>query len=165
MKKRMTLGLIALLSGLLSSLAWASSEPLTLDWIDLVPEHERAQFDSRGMPEISHDSENPQSLVGSVRPELNNSQVKIPGFVIPLEGDDKVVTEFLLVPFLGACIHVPPPPPNQIIYVKFAGGAPIQQLWDVVYVEGTLKTEHVSHDLAEVGYVLQGTELTDYDDG
>jgi Uncharacterized protein conserved in bacteria len=165
MKKRITLGLIALLTGLLSSLAWASSETLTLDWIDLVPEHERAQFDSRGMPEISHDSENPQSLVGSVRPELNNSQVKIPGFVIPLEGDDKVVTEFLLVPFLGACIHVPPPPPNQIIYVKFADGAPIQALWDVVYVEGTLKTEHISHDLAEVGYVLQGTTLSAYDDG
>ncbi|WP_025673605.1 DUF3299 domain-containing protein [Salinivibrio socompensis] len=165
MKKRITLGLIAIMTAFVGHVAIANNQPLTLDWIDLVPEHERAQFDRRGMPDIRHDAENPQSLVGSVRPELNNSQVKIPGFVIPLEGDDKVVTEFLLVPFLGACIHVPPPPPNQIIYVKFADGAPIQALWDVVYVEGTLNTEHVIHDLAEVGYVLEGTALSDYDDG
>ncbi len=82
-----------------------------------------------------------QSTVGSVRQELNGSQVKIPGFVVPLEGDEEKITEFLLVPYFGACIHVPPPPPNQIIYVKFPQGAPIQQLWDVIYVIGTLKTE------------------------
>ena len=105
-----------------------------------------------------------QSLVGSVRTELNGSKVKIPGFVIPLEGDDKHVTEFLLVPYFGACIHVPPPPPNQIVYVKFPQGAPVQQLWDVIYVVGTLKTQQISHELAEVGYLLEGQKIEPYDD-
>lgn len=142
-----------------------AKDVLTLDWIDLVPEKERQQFSQNQMPITSHDGNAArQSMIGSVREELNGSQVKIPGFVIPLEGDDKAITEFLLVPYFGACIHVPPPPPNQIIYVKFPKGAPIQQLWDVVYIVGTLKTQAISHDLAEVGYLLEGTALEEYDD-
>lgn len=138
---------------------------MKLNWIDLIPENERNQFDSTGMPALDHSGGTmEQSMAGSVRQELNNSMVKIPGFVIPLEGDNKTVTEFLLVPYFGACIHVPPPPPNQIVYVKFPEGAPIQQLWDVVYVIGTLKTETVSHSLAETGYFLDGVALEDYDD-
>ena len=105
-----------------------------------------------------------QSKLGHVRKELNGSKVKIPGFVIPLEGDQNMVTEFLLVPYFGACIHVPPPPPNQIVYVKFPKGAPIQQLWDVIYVVGTLKTETTNHELAETAYVIEGTQIEEYDD-
>lgn len=140
-----------------------AQEPLSLDWIDLIPESERNQFDSRGMPMVDHGNEAAkQNLVGNVRPELNNSLVKIPGFVIPIEGDADFVTEFLLVPFFGACIHVPPPPPNQIIYVKFESGAPVQELWDVIYVVGTLKTQAVSHDIAQAGYLLEGVGLETY---
>lgn len=77
----------------------ASDEPLTLDWIDLVPEAERKLFDSVGMPASDHSGgAAQQSKIGNVRPELNGSQVKIPGFVIPLEGDANTVTEF----FVGA---------------------------------------------------------------
>ncbi|MEJ2765851.1 DUF3299 domain-containing protein [Photobacterium sp. MCCC 1A19761] len=141
------------------------SDVLTLDWLDLVPEKERNQFNQNAMPALDHQGDAAkQSRIGAVRPELNGSTVKIPGFVIPLEGDDKAITEFLLVPYFGACIHVPPPPPNQIIYVKFAKGAPIQQLWDVVYVVGKLQTQHISHEVAEVGYLLEGTALEAYDD-
>ncbi|AXY02035.1 DUF3299 domain-containing protein [Vibrio alfacsensis] len=143
----------------------ANEEPLTLDWIDLVPEAERNMFDSMGMPETDHSGNAAQqSKVGSVRPELNGSTVKIPGFVIPLEGDANTITEFLLVPYFGACIHVPPPPPNQIIYVKFPKGAPIQELWDVVYVIGRLKTDTMNHELAETGYLIDGTAIEAYDD-
>ncbi|WP_415668821.1 DUF3299 domain-containing protein [Vibrio tubiashii] len=149
----------------LASVSSHAEDTLTLEWIDLIPESERNQFDSYGMPAIDHSGGSmEQSMVGSVRQELNGSKVKIPGFVIPLEGDANMVTEFLLVPYFGACIHVPPPPPNQIIYVNFPKGAPVQQLWDVVYVIGTLKTETVSHELAQTGYVIQGTEIAEYDD-
>ncbi|NMS07731.1 DUF3299 domain-containing protein, partial [Vibrio parahaemolyticus] len=105
-----------------------------------------------------------QSKIGNVRPELNGSQVKIPGFVIPLEGDADTVTEFLLVPYFGACIHVPPPPPKQIIYVKFPKGVPVEELWEVIYVVGTLKTETINHELAETAYVIEGSEIEAYDD-
>jgi hypothetical protein len=53
---------------------------------------------------------------------LNGKAVKIPGFMVPLEDDQKKVTEFLLVPSPQACIHVPPPPPNQMVYVKMRRG-------------------------------------------
>ncbi len=144
----------------------ANEEPLKLDWLDLVPESERKLFDSIGMPAASEHSgaAAEQSKIGSVRAELNGSLVKIPGFVIPLEGDSNTVTEFLLVPYFGACIHVPPPPPNQIIYVKFPKGAPVQELWDVVYVVGKLKTEVISHELAQTAYMIEGTKIESYDD-
>lgn len=145
--------------------AVANEDILVLDWIDLVPESERNQFDAMGMPMANNHSGGAveQSKVGSVRQEINGSEVKIPGFVIPLEGDEEKITEFLLVPYFGACIHVPPPPPNQIIYVKFPQGAPIQQLWDVIYVIGKLKTETMNHELAETGYILEGTAIAEYD--
>lgn len=143
----------------------SDTEILTLDWIDLIPENERNQFNPMGMPAQNHSGgAAKQSKIGSVRQELNGSQVKIPGFVIPLEGDENSVTEFLLVPYFGACIHVPAPPPNQIVYVKFKAGAPVQQLWDVVYISGELKTETISHELGEVGYVLNGVKIEPYDD-
>ena len=108
-------------------------------------------------------AEKQQSLVGGVRQELNGSMVKIPGFVIPLEGDDKVITEFLLVPYFGACIHVPPPPANQIVYVKFAKPVPVDNLFDAVWVTGTLSTKGWSGEVATVGYSLQGIKIEPYD--
>ncbi|OLQ89159.1 hypothetical protein BIY22_20365 [Vibrio panuliri] len=163
--KKIVLLLSCIMSFAIPLQSVANEETLTLDWIDLIPEAERNQFDAMGMPLVTDHSGGAmeQSKLGTVRQELNGSQVKIPGFVIPLEGDDEKITEFLLVPYFGACIHVPPPPPNQILYVKFPKGAPIQQLWDVVYVIGTLKTETLNHELAETGYLLEGTEIAEYD--
>ncbi|GAB7219108.1 DUF3299 domain-containing protein [Vibrio comitans] len=162
--KKITLWVVTAVLAMLSIVAHA--EPLQLNWIDLVPENERAQFDIQGMPSASSHDGNAveQSMVGSVRTELDGSQVKIPGFVIPLEGDANNVTEFLLVPYFGACIHVPPPPPNQIIYVKFPSGAPVQQLWDVVYVVGELKAQTIESELAQTGYLLNGVSLEAYED-
>ncbi|GAB2642482.1 DUF3299 domain-containing protein [Vibrio panuliri] len=163
--KKIVLLLSCIMSFAIPLQSVANEETLTLDWIDLIPEAERNQFDAMGMPLVTDHSGGAmeQSKLGTVRQELNGSKVKIPGFVIPLEGDDEKITEFLLVPYFGACIHVPPPPPNQILYVKFPKGAPIQQLWDVVYVIGTLKTETLNHELAETGYLLEGTEIAEYD--
>ena len=48
---------------------------------------------------------------------LEDKEVKLPGYVIPLEYYGREINTFLLVPYIGACIHVPPPPPNQIVYV------------------------------------------------
>lgn len=164
MMKKLLLLVVVMLSFSIPSYA-SSEDVLQLDWIDLIPESERNMFDKQGMPAIDHSGDMmQQSKLGSVRQELNGSTVKVPGFVIPLEGDENMVTEFLLVPYFGACIHVPPPPPNQIIYVKFPKGAPVQELWDVIYVIGTLKTETISHELAETGYVIEGTAITEYDD-
>lgn len=167
---KITLSVITVLLLIFSQItvtqASTSKEALTLDWIDLVPINEQKNFDKLGMPAPGgHDGgAAKQNPIGNVRPELNGSYVKIPGFVIPLEGDENTITEFLLVPYFGACIHVPPPPPNQIIYVKFPKGAPVQQLWDVVYVIGKLETQTLDHELAQTGYTMLGDTIEEYDD-
>ncbi|MGX9418104.1 DUF3299 domain-containing protein [Vibrio sp. RC27] len=148
-------------------LCQAQAEPEKLDWIDLVPVEERNQFNDQGLALLTdHEGNSPaeQTTVGKVRPELDGTLIKIPGFVVPLEGDENTVTEFLLVPYFGACIHVPPPPPNQIVYVKFPDGAPVQELWDVIYVVGTLKSEAFDSEFGQAGYILEGKSIEEYDD-
>ena len=105
-----------------------------------------------------------QSTVVNVRKDLDGKRVRLPGFVVPLEGDENTVTEFFLVPYFGACIHVPAPPPNQIIYVKYPQGAPIDDLWGAVWLEGVIKTETMSNDLATVGYSMDGLKIEVYED-
>ena len=87
---------------------------------------------------------------------LNNRLVKIPGFVVPLEGTATHTKEFLLVPYFGACIHVPPPPSNQIVHVTFAEGIPIESLYDAVWITGKLTTTRWEGDIASVGYSMKG---------
>ena len=88
---------------------------------------------------------------GSVREELDGKRVRIAGYTTPV-GFGEGETRFLLVPELGACIHVPPPPPNQIVYVEKAEGEP--EMFAPVWVTGTLKAEPVATVLADVGYQL-----------
>ena len=87
---------------------------------------------------------------------MNDKAIRIAGFIVPLEYDDEqVVTEFFLVPFFGACIHVPPPPPNQIIYVKYPKGIKLEVLYDPFWISGVLKTSLVSNDMATAAYTLE----------
>lgn len=68
---------------------------------------------------------------------LNGKTVKIPGFMVPLEDNQKDVLEFLLVPNAQACIHVPPPPANQMVYVKMKKGT--ASVYEPIWVYGTFK--------------------------
>ena len=64
-------------------------------------------------------------------PEFNKRKIRLPGFIVPLDFDDhQIITQFLLVPFFGACIHLPPPPPNQIIFATYEPGLPLDDLSD-----------------------------------
>lgn len=144
---------------LLLSLQVNAAEPLELFWEDMIPPNYIA-------PETSVDhagTMSQQSLDAPVVQSLNGKLVKIPGFVVPLEGDNALTTEFLLVPYFGACIHVPPPPPNQIVYVTFSKGVSIPNLYDAVWITGTLSTESWKGELATVGYTLTGISLSPYD--
>ncbi len=99
-----------------------------IDWDALLPDRERANFNAEP-PAPLHDYLGERGAAArqtgsiAVNTKLSETKVKIPGFVVPLVvNDNGVVSEFFLVPYFGACIHVPPPPPNQIVYVKLAGG-------------------------------------------
>jgi hypothetical protein len=91
--------------------------------------------------------------------ELDGKRVHIGGYAVPLDFEATTVKEFLLVPFVGACIHVPPPPPNQIVYVKSAKGFDVQGSFDPVYVTGTLKVASQYTGLAETGYSIEAEKV------
>jgi hypothetical protein len=99
----------------------------------------------------------------NVRGELNGRKVKIPGFVVPIEYDaDQNITAFFLVPYFGACIHVPPPPPNQIVYVSGAKDLKADLIYNPFWIEGTLTTDNMSHDLANSAYSLKVDKISEY---
>lgn len=106
----------------------------------------------------------------SVNDDLNNRMIRMPGFLLPLEFDELVVKEFLLVPFVGACIHVPPPPANQIVHVRLKGGISPMGLFEPVWVTGrmsiarSVQTLRLSDGAAgvDVGYVIEQAKTEAY---
>ncbi len=106
----------------------------------------------------------------SVVTELDGEQIRMPGFALPLEYSNKKITEFLLVPWVGACIHTPPPPPNQIVYVKIPEGFESRGQFEPVWVNGELAVQSVQKNLflkdgtsdIHAGYSLMATEISPY---
>ncbi len=97
------------------------------------------------------------------RPEFDNTQVRLPGFIVPLEFDDAMnISEFFLVPYYGACIHVPPPPPNQIIFVRYPEGLQLENLYTPFWVAGTLHIETVENDTALASYTMAAEKVVEY---
>ncbi len=153
--------IVALLAVLLAQPAMAV-EYKTIDWDVLIPAGEKLL----PPPQVSHDgnlASVPQP-VGGVNQKLDNQEVRIPGFVVPLEGDAKKITAFLLVPYFGACIHVPPPPTNQVVYVSYPKGAPVDDLWDAIWVKGKMRTVSSSHEMATASYSMEAVEVSAYEE-
>lgn len=96
------------------------------------------------------------------RPELNGQKVRLPGYLVPLEGQAGEWKEFLLVPYFGACIHSPPPPANQIVHVKAAIPAKGLRSMDTVWITGTLRTERRDTDMDVSGYTVDGAVVEKY---
>ncbi len=99
-----------------------------------------------------------------VNEAINETFVRIPGFIAPLEYADNVITEFLLVPYFGACIHVPPPPANQTVLVKVGEGYGIklEESYNPVWIMGKLTTEGATTELANAGYHIQDAIIEPY---
>lgn len=101
-----------------------------------------------------------------VRPELDNTNIRLAGYIVPIDFDDNdVITSFFLVPYFGACIHVPPPPPNQIIYVRYAKGFTLENLYTPFWISGKLKVETIENDMALASYSLDASQLVEYQEG
>jgi hypothetical protein len=103
--------------------------------------------------------------------ELDGKVVRIPGYLLPLEFEGKNVTEFLLVPWVGACIHTPPPPPNQIVHVKPDQPVEMTGMFVPVWVTGPLDTGALTRRLSmidgsadiSIGYSLRASDVTAYE--
>jgi uncharacterized protein len=95
---------------------------------------------------------------------LNGKKVAIPGFMVPLEDDADQVTEFILVPFAGACIHVPPPPPNQMVYVKLTHNQKAKMSFtDPILVTGTLRVTTVQSPYGDISFNMDGDSVQPYE--
>jgi uncharacterized protein len=115
-------------------------------------------------------AEKKRARASAVNPALDGKLVRIPGYLLPLEFYGKQVTEFLLVPWVGACIHTPPPPPNQIVHVKSDKPFEMNGNFDAVWVTGritagaTKKSVYIMDGSSEidVGYSMRATQLERY---
>jgi hypothetical protein len=97
-----------------------------------------------------------------VNPEWVGQQVRIPGFVVPLEDSKAGLKEFLLVPYFGACIHSPPPPANQIIHVLPKTPAKGLRSMDTVWISGVLTTGRTDTYMGASGYRIEATSVAPY---
>ena len=104
--------------------------------------------------------------------ELDGHVIKLPGYVLPLDFEGTLVRSFLLVPYVGACIHVPPPPPNQIVHVQLKQGFESNELYAPVWVTGRISAGMDKTSLSLVdgstdvnfGYALQATKVEPYEE-
>ena len=96
--------------------------------------------------------------------ELNGAYIRMPGYVVPFDfKSDSKHSEFLFVPYMGACIHTPPPPPNQIVFVRADPAIKISDIWAPYWIEGTLSTEKTENELGDTAYALSMSSIEDYD--
>ncbi|WP_371182111.1 DUF3299 domain-containing protein [Xanthomonas sacchari] len=115
-----------------------------------------------GMP-IDHSGTQRAAQFGSsqVVKGLEGKRFALDGYVVPLESDDQgKVSELLFVPFYGACIHVPPPPPNQILHVVLRTPIDVPELWDPFHLQGRLHLADFKADIANATYEAEDATIT-----
>lgn len=156
---------VSLLAGLAAPTGVAAEEVLALEWADLLPvggaeeavtgavAHEGAAGMSR--PESAQ-------APAALRRDWDGRLVSLPGYVVPLDYDGAGTTAFILVPYVGACVHVPPPPANQLVMVTTERPWPVKGLFDPVIVTGMFGAAAASTAIAEVGYALSADRIIPY---
>jgi hypothetical protein len=132
-----------------------------LDWSDLLPEGQQAIPPMlQGL--IDHDGPNlssKQPPSQGVRTDWNGEIIRLPGFIVPIDFSGTGVTAFILVPFVGACVHVPPPPANQLVFVTTEKPYESSGLFEAVNVIGMFGTASMSTQLADIAYALSADHI------
>ncbi|PWR04309.1 DUF3299 domain-containing protein [Meridianimarinicoccus roseus] len=137
-----------------------------ITWDDLIPPGvPYAEIIGEGEIDEQNDTWNPIFDENATRlnTALDGASVKLPGYIIPLDIGAEGVTSFVLVPYVGACIHVPPPPPNQLVFVTTETPWPGDMLWDAVWVSGRLAARLQSTAIAEIGYQITAERIEVYE--
>ena len=162
--------LLALLV-LLTTPLWAA-EPKELTWSEMIPPdappevpdmaplHDLSQMgDMEAAPAARQDLPN-----APVVTTLDGQLIRLPGYIVPLEVNEQGrTTEFLLVPYFGACIHVPPPPSNQIVHVTSKGGVQVDELYQPYWIEGAMQVKSSTSELADAGYQMDAQKIVVYE--
>jgi hypothetical protein len=152
-----------------------AGQPREISWNELVPKDWDPMKEFKGMDLSALQDGDPRANEMLIKMQqaadnaptntaLNGVEVRIPGFVVPLEENKGEVSEFLLVPYFGACIHTPPPPANQILHVRPATPAKFRAM-DTVWVSGKLETQRNDSMMGVSGYHMVAQSVTKYTGG
>lgn len=153
---------------------WAA-EPRDLTWSEMIPPdaptevpnmkplHDLSQMSdalgAESAPAAKQDLPN-----APVVQSLDGQAIRLPGYIVPLEvNEEGRTTEFLLVPYFGACIHVPPPPSNQIVHVRSELGVKLEELYQPYWIEGALQVKASTSELADAGYQMDAQKIYVYE--
>lgn len=135
-----------------------------LDWLKMMPPEDLEALKNPVL--VDHAGNAPMAQSGSFKTvaDVAGHKIKLPGYVVPIETDDRGrMTEFFFVPFFGACIHVPPPPPNQLVHVVLAKSVPTPQIYDPYWLRGELRIETVKNKVAGSAYSMRDAALLPLD--
>ena len=151
------------LAALLAAAAARAADPLDLTWDRLAPGGGGALSGIVGHGEAPADGADGAADY-EVVDDFNGETVRLPGYLVPLDLGPDGGAEFLLVPYFGACIHVPPPQPNQIVIVYITTEEPymLEALFEPVSVTGRFDTVTLATDLAAVAYSLSADSIDAY---
>ncbi|MFK7744246.1 MAG: DUF3299 domain-containing protein [Roseobacter sp.] len=151
----------ALATAVLAARPGLAEDYIDLNWTDLIPEGQLVIPPSiQGLIDHSGPSlSNQQPPSEGVRTEWNGQIVRLPGFIVPIDYSGTGVTAFILVPFVGACVHVPPPPANQLVFVTTATPFETTGLFEAVNVTGMFGTASMSTQLADIAYALSADRI------
>lgn len=145
---------------------WQAPQPKALaalnTWEELVPPDAFDWVPLEVTDEMLEDPEFMAKVEASdrrTRPELNQQNFTLPGYMVPLDYEGALVRRFLLVPNAGQCIHQPPPPVNQTILVEVDPPAPMRDLFVPIQVSGRLHVEVAQSELTESGYRLEASAV------
>jgi len=141
---------------------------LQVDWDELLPPSAESTTTQAPPPVHTYLGEaGPAAMqTGSaaVNPDLEGLTLRIPGFIVPLDANaEGLVTEFFLVPYYGACIHVPPPPPNQMVYVKPTKPILVKDTFNAYWITGVMHVQVRSTHMASSSYSMKVEKVEVYE--
>ncbi len=164
LNRRMTLMLMA--GSAVTPHASFAAAAREITWDDLIPPGvPYSEIIGEGELDEANDTWNPVYDANAIKlnEALNGAYIRMPGFIIPFDIGTDGVKDFMLVPYVGACIHTPPPPANQLVMVNAAKPWPGDELWDPVWVTGVMRTQLQSTDLGQTGYFIAADEMEIYE--
>lgn len=173
MKEPIKPGAAASASSASAALPGKPGAPRTITWDALVPPNWDPFKDFKGLNFQLMDDGDPRAMQFLKRmrevwdnappnPQVVGQDVRIPGFVVPLEDSKEGMKEFLLVPYFGACIHSPPPPANQIIHVLPKSPAKGLRSMDTVWISGRISTVRTDSFMGAASYRIEAVDVAPY---
>ena len=152
------------------SLVFSNQDNIAIEisWMDLLPENVFDFVPEGGVTDEMWDDpefiKNLEKAGLAIVPELDGKYIRIIGFMVPLEvdyGEAETVNEFVLVPSAGMCMHVPPPPPNQLMLIKLSYPERIRSMFQPIGVNGKISISPPLEDSFDSMYIIENPDLID----